>query len=351
MTLGGITMIKNKLFVSDNTSGVDERIMKSLEMANRGQVLGYGEDEYTKKAIQMFKERLGQDIDVYFVFNGTGANVAVLKELSRSYNSIISSSVGHINVDECGAPESVVGCKIIGVEHKNGKIDVDDIQRELSVKGSHHHSQPKAIYISQSTEFGSVYSIEEIKRISEFAHRNDMYVFVDGARIANAIASLGCTMREILVDTNIDAAVFGGTKNGMMFGEAVIFFNKELSKDFKYIRKNLLQLSSKMRFISAQFIAYLENDAWLENAKNANKMARVLAERCQSLNGFELEREVEANEIFLTVDSDYLKYMTEYVWDAEKSQVRFVTSFNTSKEDIDGFVLELESIVKQPMKI
>jgi threonine aldolase len=335
-------------FASDNNSGVDPEIMKAITEVNSGHVTGYGTDIYTEKAIKLFKELFGNDTDVYFVFNGTGANVLSISTLTNSFHSIICPSTAHIMTDECGAPEKLTGCKLIPVNTSNGKLTPELVLPHLHGFDFEHHSQPKIISISQVTELGTVYSVEEIKSITKLAHSLGMYVHLDGARIANASASLNLPFKAFTKDAGVDVVSFGGTKNGMMFGEAVLFFNKELSVDSKYIRKQSTQLYSKMRFIAAQFIAYFENDRWLKNAAYSNSMAKILAQKVEKL-GVKITQQVDANGVFAILADDIRDQLQKqyffYPWDENNHEVRWMTSFDTTTEDIDNFCTILESLL------
>jgi len=248
-------MIVNNEFGSDNHSGVHPDIIKAIQTANKGYTVAYGEDEHTKHAIKKFKEHFGENIDVYFVYNGTAANILGLKTVTDSFNSILCAEIAHLNVHECCGPEKFTGCKLTIIPTKNGKLTVDLIKPYLVGFEDPHMAQPKVISITQSTELGTVYTPNEIKELSDFAHKKNMLIHMDGARLSNAAASLKVSMKKITADVGVDVLSFGGTKNGMMIGEAVVFFNKNLSKNFQYIRKQGMQLTSKMRFISAQFEA------------------------------------------------------------------------------------------------
>ena len=242
-------------FGSDNFSGVLPEVFKALEESAFGHQHSYGEDKYTEKAIEDFKQIFGDDIDVYFVYNGTGANILSLSAFTHSYNAIICAETAHINVDECGAIEKQTGSKLLTVPTFDGKLSLGLIHNHMHGFDDQHHAQPKIISLTQCTELGTVYTHDELKEICDFAHAHDMYVHMDGARLANAVAYLGCTPASITKEVGIDVLSFGGTKNGMMFGEAVVFFNTTMSKEVKYIRKQLMQLHSKSRFIAAQFSA------------------------------------------------------------------------------------------------
>ncbi|GED16123.1 threonine aldolase family protein [Aneurinibacillus migulanus] len=337
-----------KSFASDNYSGVHPEIMESIIRANVNHVSSYGNDPYSEAAVSKFKEHFGDNIDVYFVFNGTAANVLGLKAITRSYNSIICAETSHIHVDECGAPEYFTGCKTLTLPTEDGKLYVDLIKQHLTGFGDQHHSQPKVISIAQPTELGTVYKPEEIQAIATFAHEHGMLLHMDGSRLSNAAASLKLTFKEITVDVGVDVLSFGGTKNGLMIGEAIVFFDKSLATDFKYIRKQGMQLGSKMRFIAAQFEALLSNDLWLRNARNANDMAKFLAGKIENIPEIKITQEVEANAVFAIIPREYISTLQEvysfYVWSEEKSEVRWMTAFDTTKEDIENFVAEIEKI-------
>ena len=334
-------------FASDNNSGVHPEIMKAINNANIGHTVAYGDDIYTEKAIAKFKEHFGNNIDVYFVFIGTAANVLGLNAATRSWNSVICAETAHINEDECGAPEKFNGFKLLTVETPNGKLTVDFIKTKMNGIGFEHHSQPKIISITQVSELGTVYTAKEIKEISDYAHKNNMYLHMDGARIANAAVSLNKEFREFTTDAGVDILSFGGTKNGMMYGEAIIFLNKSLGENFKYIRKQGMQLASKMRFISAQFDRYLSKDIWYENAKHANMMAKLLASKIETISQLKITQKVEANGIFVIVPKEIIPKLKEefffYDWDETKSEVRWMTSFDTTEEEINNFVELIKS--------
>ncbi|TYB32232.1 MAG: low specificity L-threonine aldolase [Candidatus Mcinerneyibacterium aminivorans] len=329
-------------FASDNNSGVDKKILKAIEKANQSDHIAYGDDPFTERAIKKFKNILGNNIDVYFVLTGTGANVIGLKNVVRSFNTIFCSDLAHINVDETGAVENNIGCNLQTVPTEDGKIYPEQLKKFMHVKGVQHHSQPKAISISQTTELGTVYTPEEIKNLADFAHENDMYLHIDGARISNAAASLNCNFKKITRDAGVDILSFGGTKNGMLCGEAVIFFDKELSKNCKYIRKESLNLFSKMRYLSTQFIEFLSHDLWYKNAKNANEMAQYLKKKLSEFDDIEIVQEVQANAIFAKIPKNKIKPLQKehffYIWDEEKGVVRWMCSFETTEENVDNFV-------------
>jgi threonine aldolase len=337
-------------FASDNNAGVHPKILKAVAAANNGHVVAYGDDRYTAAAVKAFRELLGKDVDVYFVFGGTGANVLGLKAVTKPYHAIVCADTAHINVDECGAPEKFTGCKLLNIPTPDGKITVDQIKPFLHGVGFEHHVQPKVISISQSTEMGTVYSPQEMKTLADFAHDHDMLLHVDGARIANAAVSLKAELREITVEVGVDLLSFGGAKNGMMYGEAVVFFNRTLAPDFKYIRKQGMHLPSKMRFISSQFAALLTDNLWRRNAAHANRMARVLARELSQIPQIKITQKVQANGVFAIVPPRFIPRLQKkyffYVWNEETSEARFMTSFDTTEADISEFVALVKKIVK-----
>ena len=343
-------MKAQKHFASDNFAGVHPAILKAISSANAGHVTSYGADQYTESAIKKFQEYFGDQIEVYFVFGGTGANVLGLKALTDSYHGIICADSAHINVDECGAPEKFTGCKLLTIPSSDGKISVEQISHFLPALEVEHHNQPKVISITQSTEMGTVYTPEEIETIATFAHTHDMLLHVDGARICNAATYLNLNLRDITIDVGVDVLSFGGTKNGMMFGEAVVFFKKSYAKQFKFIRKQGMQLLSKMRFISAQFDAYLSNELWLKNAKHANDMAQLLANELKKIPQVTITQKVEANAVFAIIPKEVVPVVQKkyyfYIWNEASSEARLMTSFDTTKKDVKNFVKAIKDTVR-----
>ncbi len=329
-------------FASDNNSGVHKNIMKSMKDVNLGHTIAYGNDIYTQAALEKMKKLFGEETDIYFVFIGTAANVLGLDAITQSYNSIICAETSHIHEDECGAPEKFTGCKLLAVPTEDGKLTPATIKKHLYGFDFEHHSQPRVISITQVSEMGTVYTPKEIKAIADLAHENNMLLHMDGARIANAAASLGLGFKEFTGDVGVDVLSFGGTKNGMMYGEAVVFFNKGLSENFKYVRKQGMQLASKMRYISAQFMSYLSNDLWLKNALHANKMASLLASELQDVAAVKITQKVEANGIFAILPKEAVTELQKefffYVWKEETSEVRWMTSYDTKTKDVRRFV-------------
>ena len=328
-------------FASDNNSGVHPDILKAIENVNIGHAVGYGDDEVTQRTIGLFREIFGENTDVYFAYNGTGANVIAIQALASPYNAVICPETAHINVDECGAPEKHSGCKLLPVKTENGKLTVDGIRQYMHGIGFEHHSQPKIVSITQATELGTLYTIDEIKEIAAYVHENNMCLHMDGARISNAAAALRCSFKEMTVDAGVDVLSFGGTKNGLMFGEAVVFFNAN-TEAVKYIRKQTAQLHSKMRYAAAQFEALLSNGLWSRNADHANKMAQKLADKLKDIPEIQITQKVESNGVFAIVPSEIIEPLQQefffYMWDPERSEVRWMTSFDTREEDINAFV-------------
>lgn len=341
--------MSKRSFASDNNAGVHPEMIEAIAAANDGHVVAYGNDPFTARAVKVFQKHFGKDIAVYFVFGGTGANVLGLKAITKSYEAVVCAETAHINVDECGAPEKFTGCKLLSIRTPDGKIRVDDIKPFMHGVGFEHHVQPRVISVSQATEMGTVYTRDELKTLARFAHDNNMLLHVDGARISNAAVALNASFKEITVGVGVDVLSFGGAKNGMMYGEAVVFLNKKLGDDFKYIRKQGMHLPSKMRFISAQFEALLSGDLWRRSAAHANRMARLLASELEKA-GIKLTQPIESNGVFAVIPEKYIAALQKkyffYVWDEEISECRFMTSFDTTEEDIQEFVALVRKTVK-----
>jgi len=334
--------------MSDNNSGVHPNIIEAIINVNNGHDYSYGNDITTKKAIEKIRELLGVEADIYFVTTGTAANVIGLSGLLKPYEAVVCANTAHINVDECGALEKFSGSKILQISTENGKISKEEVIAFLHSLGDEHQSQPRIISISQTTETGTLYSIKEIKDLANFAHENNMLLHIDGARIANAVVALDTTFKEMITDTGVDLLSFGGTKNGMMIGEAIVSLNKDLSKGFKFYRKQGMQLLSKMRFVSAQFVAYLSNELWKENASNANNMGKYFADRLLEIPGVTLKSKPETNMLFVYMKKDLINSLQKefdfYLIDEETNLIRLVTSFDTSKDDIDNFIEFIKNI-------
>jgi len=336
-------------FASDNNAGIHPDVLKAIAQANAGHVVGYGDDPYTASAVRKFKQHFGNDIDVFIVFNGTAANCLSLKSLTDSYHAILCAEASHIYTDECGAPEKFTGCKLIPLPTTDGKLTVEAVRKAYHGIGDQHHVQPRAISITQATEVGTVYRPQEIKALAAFAHERNMFLHVDGARIANAAATLGQNLRQATRDLGVDVLSFGGTKNGAMAAEAIVFFDKTLIANFLYTRKQGMQLASKMRFISAQFDALLSKDLWLKNAQHSNRMARLLQKEISRIPGVEIMYKVEANGVFASIPRRAIARLQKryffYVWNEEESIVRWMCSFDTTEDDVQQFARFVTQVV------
>jgi threonine aldolase len=334
-------MKATRSFASDNNAGVHPDILKAISAANQGHVVGYGDDAYTHSAQSVLKKQLGEDVEVFFVFNGTAANCLSLKALTNSFHAVICAEAAHIYVDECGAPEKFTGCKLVPVPAKNGKLTVETVRAAYHGVGDEHHVQPKVISITQATEVGTVYKPNEIRELAGFAHDHGMFLHVDGARLANAVAALGLTLKQATRDLGIDVLSFGATKNGALGAEAVVFFRPELAANFKFYRKQGMQLASKMRFISAQFEALFTNDLWLQNARHANRMAQLLKREVSKIPQVKIIYNVEANGVFAQIPRKAIAKLQKryffYVWNQAQSVVRWMCSWDTTAEDVKQF--------------
>jgi len=344
-------------FASDNNAGIHPQVLKAIAAANEGHVVGYGDDPYTESAIRKFHEHFGSDIAVFFVFNGTATNVLGLKALTDSYHAVICTEAAHIYNDECGAPEKFTGCKLIPIPTSDGKLTVEMIGHAYHGIGDQHHVQPRVVSITQSTEMGTVYQPEEIRALAQFAHQHEMFLHMDGARIANAAASLGQTLRQATRDLGVDVLSFGGTKNGVMGAEAVVFLNQQLiqqrnlQQTFLYVRKQGMQLASKMRFIAAQMETLLTSDLWLSNARHSNRMAKLLEKEVSLIPKIKVVYKVEANGVFAEVPKSAIARLQEryffYVWNEEQGVVRWMCSFDTTEGDVKEFAKFLRETVSR----
>lgn len=336
-----------KSFASDNYSGVHPKILEKIIEVNNGHVSAYGSDEVTEKAIECFKNIFG-DVEVFFVFNGTGANVLALEGMKNKNSAVITPESSHIVQDEAGAPTKITGMQLLTVPSTDGKLDLKLAKKWLTFKNNFHKPTAEIISISQTTEYGTVYTLDEIKSISKFAKENDMLLHMDGARISNAAVALGCSLKEMTGDLGVDVLSFGGTKNGLMFGEAIIFFNKKLAKDFSWLRKQNLQLYSKMRFMSAQFIPYLQDNIWFECAKNANDVAQYLKLELEKIK-IPVTKEVLANAVFAILPVEIIPELQKsfyfYIWNENLHEVRLVTSFDSTKDDVDAFIKKIKELL------
>ena len=335
-------------FASDNYAGVHPEILDAIAAANNGHQISYGEDVYTERLHEVFAEHFGEGVQVFPVFNGTGANVIGLQSMVPRWGAVICAKTAHINTDEAGAPEKVGGLKLLTVETPDGKLTPELIDREAWGWGDEHRAQPLAVSITQTTELGTAYSVEEIRAIAEHVHARGMTLHMDGARISNAAAALGVPLKEFTTDAGVDVLSFGGTKNGMLYGEAVVVLNPAASEGLLYLRKLNMQLASKMRFVSAQLVALLEGDLWLRNARHANAMAQRLRTGVEkgladgSIRGVGFAQPTQSNGVFATLPDGVADRLREafrfYDWDASRNEVRWMCSFDTTEADIDAFL-------------
>jgi len=344
-------IILKRGFASDNNSGVHPAVMEELMRVNHGHTVGYGGDPFTDKAYSMLRKELGSEAEIFFVFNGTAANVLGLAGAARSWNSVLTASTAHIEGDECGAPEKFAGCKVLTVDTPDGKIMPELLKRHMHGFDFEHHSQPAVISISQPTEMGTVYSVDEIKALAGYAHSFNMLLHMDGARLANAAVSLGLPFRAFTTDAGVDILSFGGTKNGMMYGEAVCFLRPGITSGFKYLRKQGMQLASKMRFIAAQYIAYLTDDLWKVCAAHSNMMAQELAKRLYEINGVTITQKVESNGVFIIIPADVAERLIKeyffYPWNEQLSEYRLMTSWDTTSDDVSQFADRLTVMMSE----
>lgn len=334
-------------FGSDNHSGIHPRILQAIADANTGYAPAYGEDPLTEQTLRHIESVFGGNCRACFVLNGTGANVLALSCLASSYHAVLCPSTGHIHVDECGAPEKIIQCKVQPMEHENGKVTPETVSRYLTGFGFQHHSQPEILYISQPTELGTVYTPEEIRALADLMHRYGGRLYIDGARLSCAAEYLNLPMRTFTLDAGADACSLGGTKNGLMMGEAVVFSHTVDTSSLLYRRKQMTQLYSKSRFIAAQFEAWLENGLYLALAGHANRMARYLADRLQEIPEVRITRPVQTNVVFACIPFSLYRKLSEnhyfYIWDETTTEVRWMCSFSTTPEDIDRFILDIKS--------
>ena len=335
-------------FGSDNHSGISPEVLQAITAANIDHALAYGDDEWCARTEELFRREFGPQAKVYFVFNGTGANVLCIDAMCRSHEAVVCAETAHINVDECGAPQRVVGCRLLTVDTPDGKLTPELVKTRLHGFGFEHHSQPKAISITQSTELGTLYTLAEIRALADLAHTNNMYLHMDGARLANAAVALGCTFKEKTTDLGVDCLSFGGTKNGMLMGESCVILNPSLDIDMKYRRKQMTQLCSKMRFIAAQFEAYLTTGLWRRNAEHSNRMAQMLYKEVHAL-GVKVMYPVQVNSVFVQLPAEVWHALQKeyffYDWDEDANVVRWMCSFDTTEEDIHNFVAALKRLL------
>ena len=336
-------------FGSDNNSGVHPRILAAMAQANSDHTIAYGDDAWTREAEECIRVMLGnREIEPYFLFNGTGANVVALQACTLPFHSILCASTAHIAVDECGAPVKLTGAVLKEIPAPDGKLTPALVLPHLHGFGFEHHSQPKVIAISQTTELGTCYTPDEVRALADLAHAHGMLLFVDGTRIANACAYLDLSLKEITADCGVDIFTLGGTKNGLMFGEALIPLRKELAEHIRYYRKQTTQLYSKMRFLTAQFIPYLTEGLWLQNARHANAAAHKLHDEMRKIMGIQITQPVQSNALFFILPKEVTDRLREryffYDWDESRNEMRLVCSWDTSAEDISHFITYVKQL-------
>lgn len=336
-------------FASDNNSGACPEIMTALARANEGHALGYGDDPWTSRASVLFKKEFGENAEVFFALNGTGSNVLALSLASGPGQAVLCSDCAHIHVDETGAAEASIGCKILPLSSKEGKILPDALEEALEAIGNVHVAQPSCLSISEPTEIGTLYCAKELRELTEIAHRAGIAVHLDGARIANAAVALGLPLGAFGAEAGVDILSFGGMKNGLAFGEAVVVLEPRLAKQAPYLRKARLQLASKMRYISAQYEVYLRDRLWFRNAASANAAAARLAAALEGESGIELAFPVQVNALFVRMAPRAVERLRENrpFYDWEGGLVRWMTSFDTSDEEVDAFAAEVREAVHQ----
>jgi threonine aldolase len=328
-------------FASDNYAGIHPDILAAMSAINPGHQVAYGDDVYTQQLTSVIKKQFGEQAESFPVFNGTGANVLTLQAMCKPWESVVCATSAHINVDEGGAPEKVAGLKLMQVETPDGKLTPELVDKQAWGFGNEHRAQPKVVSITNSTEYGTVYSVAEIKALADHAHSLGMYLHLDGARISNAAAALGVPLRAFTTDAGVDAVSLGGTKNGAMGAETIVILNPELAPAIKYVRKSGMQLASKMRFISIQLVAMFEGDLWLKNAQHSNAMAQELYKGIKDIPSVEVTQP-QANALFPMLPANSIEPLQEvakfYVWDHTINQVRWMCSWDTTQADVDTFV-------------
>jgi threonine aldolase len=328
-------------FASDNAATVHPEVLAAIARANVGHARGYGDDDYTPRVEALFAEQFGERATTFLVFNGTAANVLSLRAACRRWEAVICAQSSHLNVDECGAPEAIAGVKLLTAEAENGKLTPELVERLIARVGDEHAVQPRVVSLSQCTELGTVYSVPETRELAGVAHAHDLLVHVDGARLCNAAVAIGLPLAALTSEVGVDVLSFGGTKNGLLGAEAVVFLEPTLADGFQYVRKQSLQLASKMRFLAAQFDALLHDQLWLRCARHANAMAARLADAVAHIDGVTITRPVETNAVFAILPRAAIEALQQrfqfYTWDERRGEVRWMCSWDTTEEDVDGF--------------
>src|SRR5271169_786052 len=311
--LNCLVMKPSRSFASDNNAAVHPEVLEAIRRANERHVVGYGSDPHTESAVGKFREQFGAEVSVFFVFNGTAANVLSLQALTRPFHAVLCPELSHIYTDECGAPEKFTGCKLVPLAAPGGKLTVETVAHAYHGIGDQHHVQPRVISITQSTEMGTVYKPAEVEALARFAHERKMFLHMDGARISNAVVAQqpSLSLRQATRDLGVDVLSFGGTKNGLMGVEAVVFFRPELAENFLFVRKQGMQLASKMRYMAVQMEALLTNNLWRRNAEHANEMARMLEQEVKKIPRVKIVYPVEANGVFAQVPREAIQKIKE----------------------------------------
>src|SRR3954449_4276941 len=338
-------------FASDNYAGALPEVLDAIAAASSGHAPAYGNDDWTARVEARFRDEFGPDARAFLVFNGTGANVVGLRALTNPWDAVVCAETAHLNVDEGGAPERIGGLKLLTVATPDGKLTPELVAPKLVRFGDEHAVQPRVISITQSSELGTVYSVDEIRRLGDLAHDQGMLLHVDGSRLANAAAALDVPLRALTTDVGVDALSFGGTKNGLVIGEAVVLLRPDLGEGIAYLRKQSMQLASKMRFLAAQFEALLEDERWRRTAAHANAMARRLAEAVNGVDGVRITQQVDANAVFAVVPPGTAEKLQEkwrfYVWDESTGEVRWMCSWDTTPEEVDAFAADVAQVVSE----
>lgn len=329
-----------KTLASDNAAGTHPRILEALTACNPGHQMPYGADDYSKSAQAMFENLFGRRLGMFFAFNGTGANILALSGMLNRCDAVICAQTAHLVDDETGAPEAILGAKLVTIPTPDGKLTPELIRPCLAAKGNFHHAQPRVVAIAQLTEVGTLYTPDEVRALGDFCHENGLYLFMDGARLSNAVTSLNVPVKSVTSDAGVDVLVFGGTKNGCAFGEAVLVFNPELEARYPVLRKGAGQLASKMRYIAAQFLCYVGEGIYLENAQRANAAAQRLAQGLEKMEGVSILYPVQGNEIFLTMPESWIEPLQSFMYFNVMGQgmCRLVASFDITDEDVDDFL-------------
>jgi threonine aldolase len=340
-------------FASDNYSGVHPAVLEAVALANEGRAPAYGRDPWTARLQDVVRRQFGEQAEAFPVFNGTGANIVALQAMTTRWASVVCTSTAHIHVDECGAPEKVAGVKLLTIPTFDGKLTPELIDLEARGMDDVHRAQPQVVSITQTTELGTAYTVEEIRAICDHAHSLGLRVHLDGARLANAAATLGASLREMTTDAGVDVVSLGGTKNGLMLGEAVVVLNPEAAPHVDYVRKSSTQLASKMRFVSAQLEVLFGTDLWLLNATHANAMAQRLAAGLEGI--LDVVRPVQANAVFVRLPADVAERLRRsyefYDWDESVGEVRWMTAWDTTPEQVDAFVADVRTALLDPDRV